>query len=336
MSVLRSTREAGADPLAEMHGVERSREALPSFKWLRYTAHLKYWSQSSGGREAYGLPPNRRTGSRRDRRTINFSLSHRRSEAFWRNAVGRLPTHATPAGLPKYGYALQAGEAIVGVILLIFARVQSGAGEFVRCSLSSWYVEEPFRVYAPLLISRALRHREVTYFNLTAVPHTFPILKAQGFTSYCSGRFMALPWLARGPSGTTVARVAAGGCAGDGLPRAEAAILESHAGYGCISLVCHHSGKAYPFVFAPRRKFGIASFALLAYCRGVDDFVRFAGPLGRHLLLRDGLTMVAVDADGPIDALVGHYSADKPKYFLGPNPPRPGDMAYSERTMFGS
>jgi hypothetical protein len=33
---------------------------------------------------------------------------------------------------------------------------------------------------------------------------------------------------------------------------------------------------------------------------------------------------------------VGWYSPERPKYFRGPHRPRLGDLAYTERTMFGS
>ena len=234
---------------------------------------------------------------------LTQGFKDQRSGAFWQQALARLADHDGPATMPRFGYALQANDAIVGVILLISTLLRTEEAPFVRCNLSSWYVCEPFRIYAPLLVSRALRHREATYFNLTAVPHTFPILHAQGFHPYCSGRFMAVAALARGPAGTEIVT-------GDsaGVSEAESTILTTHAAYGCISVVCRHGGQAHPFVFAPRRKFGVAGMALLAYCRQVADFVRFAGPLGRFLLKR-GLLLVSIDADGPIDGLVGHFSA---------------------------
>ncbi len=265
---------------------------------------------------------------------LTQGFKEQRNREFWIQALARLARHDTPPGLPRFGYILQAEGSIVGVILLIFTLLRTGSVPFVRCNLSSWYVEEPFRLYAPLLISRALRHGEATYFNLTAVPHTFPILHAQGFHRYCEGRFLAIPALSRGPAGATVEAFAAGSDR-DGLSDAEVKILETHAEYGCVSVVCRHAGQAVPLVFAPRRKLGIGGMALLAYCRDVADFVRFAGPVGRFLFQR-GLFAVAVDSDGPIDGLIGRFAANKPKFFRGPERPRPGDMVYSERTMFGS
>jgi len=75
-------------------------------------------------------------------------------------------------------------------------------------------------------------------------------------------------------------------------------------------------------------------FVYLAYCRQLDDFVRFAGPLGRFLAWRR-FPLVVLDANGPIGRLIGWYSDGFPKYFKGPDRPRLGDIAYSERVMFG-
>src|ERR1700730_5283276 len=69
------------------------------------------------------------------------------SPQFWRQALMHLTNHPTPAGLPKYGYLLESNGAVVGAILLIFSKLGSGNAAAIRCSMSSWYVEPPFRSY---------------------------------------------------------------------------------------------------------------------------------------------------------------------------------------------
>lgn len=104
---------------------------------------------------------------------------------------------------------------------------------------------------------------------------------------------------------------------------------------GCISLVCATSEDATPFVFRPRVAWKAIPCAQLVYCRDVDDFVRFAGPLGRFLARR-GMPFVVVDANGAIAGLVGVYRrGSRPKYFKGPQPPRLGDLAYTECAIMG-
>jgi hypothetical protein len=190
------------------------------------------------------------------------------------------------------------------------------------------------RSYASLLVSQARKHKGVTYYNITAVSHTLPILEAQGYTLYCRGRFVAVPMLCWPSHGS---RVTAGGpdlCPADDLDASEIELLTDHANYGCISLICTSANRRHPFVFAPRRKFGVVPFVSLVYCRNLEDFIRFAGPLGRFLARR-GFPLVVLDSNGPIPGLIGTYSDKHPKYFKGPMQPRLGDVAYSERAMFG-
>jgi hypothetical protein len=101
------------------------------------------------------------------------------TRAHWVEVLRRLSVHDTPVGYAKYGYLLEHNAVAVGVLLLIFAKIADNA--HVRCSVSSWYVRPPFRGYAALLASRALRHRDVVYVNMTPAPHTRPILEAQGY-----------------------------------------------------------------------------------------------------------------------------------------------------------
>lgn len=258
-----------------------------------------------------------------------------RSIEEWARALARLREHPTPSGFPKYGYLLEHDGRPVGVLLLIFAAVPAGTGTSVRCNVSSWYTEPQFRSHASLLVSRALKQKSVTYLNITPAPHTLPILEAQGYRRYGSGVFLALAALGPWRAGVRVSEAAADLRAGDDLSPAEVALLAAHAGYGCLSLVCSVGGVRHPFVFVRRRRFGWVPYAHLVYCRELDAFSRFAAPLGRFLARR-GLPLVAVDANGPVAGLVGRYrETASPRCFRGPDRPRLGDLAFSERAMFG-
>jgi hypothetical protein len=258
-----------------------------------------------------------------------------RSPAEWSRALARLAAHATPPGFPKYGYLLEHEGAPKGVLLLIFSAVPMGSGTKIRCNVSSWYTEPAFRGHAALLASRALKHGDVTYINITPAPHTLPILEAQNYRRYASGVFLAAPALAAGPPGSRVAAARPGLRPGADLPQGEVDLLFAHAGYGCLSLVCSEAGRRHPFVFVRRKRHGWIPYAHLVYCRGIDEFVRFAGPLGRHLAWR-GAPLVALDANGPVAGLIGRYAETaSPRCFRGPERPRLGDLAFSERAMFG-
>ena len=178
----------------------------------------------------------------------------------------------------------RARATVAGAILAIYSTTRDNGVVARRCNLSSWYVEPRFRAYAPMLVSHAVRHKNVTYTNVSSAPHTRPTIEAQGFSRYSEGIFVAVPAL-QGPFGGPavevfdVRRQAPGRLRSLG-PRDFAA----HAAYGCISLWCATSERAYPFVFRRRLVKRFVPCAQLIYCGDVGDFVRFAGPVGRALM----------------------------------------------------
>jgi hypothetical protein len=258
-----------------------------------------------------------------------------RDRQFWLDAFAQLTRHQPPPGLPKYGYLLEHDGVVVGTLLLICSTVPAGDEAATRCNLSSWYVDPAFRAYAPMLVAQALRHKGVTYLNVSPAPHTRPIIEAQGFSRYCDGIVIAAPLLNGLLGGPKVEVFEADRSPKVSFDPHDQDMLAAHAAHGCISLWCVSAGRAYPFVFRPRLVKRFIPCAQLIYCSDVGDFVRFAGPLGRTLA-RHGLPFVIVDANAPIPGLFGWYSRDNsPKYFKGPRRPRLGDLAYTEYAMIG-
>ena len=258
-----------------------------------------------------------------------------RGEQFWRRALHQLGSRQPPSGLPQYGYLLESGGITVGAILLICSEVRIGEKSVRRCNLSSWYVEPTFRSYAPLLVSRALAHKEVTYLNISPAPHTWPIIEAQGFSRYNNGVFIAVPMLQGLFSFAAVKVFEARQRPAVSYEPFEQEILEQHAALGCISLWCATPERAYPFVFRSRFAKNLIPYTQMIYCRQIEDFVRFAGPIGRFHALR-GRPFVILDAAGPIPGLIGVFRRGRmPKYFKGPQRPRLGDLAYTEYAVIG-
>jgi hypothetical protein len=257
-----------------------------------------------------------------------------RKRCFWERAFARLSEHRTPPGYPRYGYLLECDGAPVGVTLMIYATLNFDGKPRIRCNMSSWYVDPAFRAYAGQLPSAVLNQKEVTFYNVTPERETWPALEAAGYKRYCRGRVLAVPALSAWQPRVRV-RIAAGDIAADDdLSAFEARLLSDHQRYGCLSVTCVLRKRRHPFVFQIRRKAGLVRFAYLIYCRDLDDFVRFAGPLGRFLAWR-GIFLILFDADGPATGLAGRYCDGYPKYFRGPDQPRLGDLGYSERAMFG-
>jgi len=258
-----------------------------------------------------------------------------RSRDYWLNGLQRQAARQGPEGYPRFGYMLDHDGRPVGVLLLIYSFREAEGGAAIHCNLSSWYVEPAFRSYAALLISCALRHKDITYLNVTAAPSTRAIAEAQGYLRYNRGLFVAAPALSLRSSSAEVKSVSVEPPAAGQIESWEQDLLLEHAKYGCISLWVETAEGAYPFVFRVRRLKGIAPYPQLVYCRDIQDLARFARPIGRFLLSR-GHPLVAIDSDGPIAGLPGKYFDGRmPKYFRGRERPRLGDLAYTEIAMFG-
>ena len=258
-----------------------------------------------------------------------------RSREFWADALHRLGAHPTPPGYPKYGYALQVNGVIAGVLLVIAASVLVDGRPAVRCNVSSWYVWPPFSAYGSFLAARAMQRKDATYTDISPLSHTFASIEAQGFRRYCDGRFIAIPALKLWSR--LAARVVTAEAAlhpGPDLPAEEIALLLDHAAYGYISLIVTSGGRRYPFVFEPATSFRVLHAAYLVYARSVEDFVRFAGPIGRYLARR-GMLIVTLDANSRVPGLNGWYREATPKYYKGPHRPSFTDVAYSERVVLG-
>ena len=258
-----------------------------------------------------------------------------RPREFWAEALERLGAHPTPPGYPKYGYLLQVNGVPAGVLLVIAASVMVDGRPTVRCNVSSWYVWPPFRPYGSLLASQALKRKEATYTDLSPLSHTLGLIEAQGFKRYCDGRLIAVPALKlTSPRGARVVAVEADLPPPADLPAEEIALLLDHAAYGYVSMIVTAGDRSYPFVFEPATHARVLRTAYLIYCRRIEDFVRFAGPIGRYLARR-GILFVTLDANGRIPGLIGLYQEVTAKYYRGPGRPPLGDLAYSERVVLG-
>jgi len=261
-----------------------------------------------------------------------------RSRDYWMAGLRRQAARSLPQGAPRYGYLIENDGKPVGCLLVIYSTKTIDGEPAICCNNSSWYVDPEFRNYAALFASMTQKRKDVTYFNVTPAVPTWPILEAQGFKIYCRGLYFSLPALARGGRDMKVEAVTPDTTSIAGLPDDELAMLKRHAGYGCLSLVCHAADKAIPFIFFPlRRRRGIIPLPALqlGYCREIADYMRCAGALGRYLLWR-GSPVIILDANGPIAGLAGVYSeARGRKYFKGAHQPRLGDLADTELAIFG-
>jgi hypothetical protein len=241
------------------------------------------------------------------------------SRSYWTQGFARWRQLPVIEGLPRYGYLLDGGRGPVGVILLISSR----RGEQIIANLSSWYVEPQWRTHSTMLIAMATKLKHVTYLNASPAPHTWRTLQAQGFTPYNFGRSAVFALPGRGAVSETIP---------DDLP--EAQLLRDHRMLGWISVTVEKDGIVSPFVFKPRLldKPPVPVMDMM-FTRSPDDFRRCAPALARYFLRRGSMGFLV---DGDIAGLLSHYVEGKePRYFKGPHRPVLGDLAYTEKVIFG-
>src|SRR5437763_13206944 len=90
-----------------------------------------------------------------------------RPRDYWMGGLRRQAERKVPEGCPRYGYLLEVAGNPVGVILLMFAAKICRGQPIISCNVSSWYVEPEYRSQGALLTAMALKHKHVTYVNVT-------------------------------------------------------------------------------------------------------------------------------------------------------------------------
>jgi hypothetical protein len=248
--------------------------------------------------------------------TCGFPRSRR---DYWTRGFAHWKNMPVIEDVPRYGYVLDGGFGPVGVILLISSR----RGGQIVSNLSSWYVEPQWRAHSTLLISMATKLKHVTYLNASPAPHTWRTLQAQGFAPYNFGRSAVFALPGRGAVSDVIA---------DNLP--EAQLLRDHRAMGWISLTVEKDGIVSPFVLKPRHLDKPPMPVMdVMFCRSPDDFRRCAPALAKHFLPKGHLGFLI---DGDMEAMLSHYVEGKePRYFKGPYRPVLGDLAYTEKAIFG-
>ena len=257
-----------------------------------------------------------------------------RPRAVWEAGLERLRLRDAPVGAPRFGYCLEAGERLVGVILIIASRREINGVQADYSNVASWYVKTDYRAYAQLLVSIALRKKETTYTNISPAPHTWSIVESQGYTRYCSGLFFAFGLLSRPVKGVRISAFDVNSHQGI----AEFELLRRHNDMGCNVVVAEDGGTGTGFVF---RRYCVRGGRLpmpgmiALHVPNQTALVRYAGNLSRYFLSLAAPILV-MDADEPVRGLRGVYTqARGRKYFKGPHNPGLCRLADSEYAIFG-
>ena len=256
----------------------------------------------------------------------------RRDVFYWQKAWSNLQRLEKPSGNSQFGYVIEDGRQIVGVLFVIASKQQVETSNN-RANLSSWYVKPEYRSFATLLLARACKDPAITYLNISAASHTFAICEALGFRRYTVGQSLVMPLLIKNKTGSKV-KVKAFGRRESGLEVATQKLMEDHQNYGCLCMTAANSGSEAPFIFVRRMLKGFIPVAQLIYCRSNEEFLGHCSAIGKYLAKR-GLFLVLLDTSGPLPIPSLHYPGRSPKYYKGPVLPQINDLAYTEVALFG-
>lgn len=244
------------------------------------------------------------------------------TRAFWELGLARMAALPRIDGMPRFGYALESGGALVGALLTIYSR----RGEQIIANPSAWYVQPAYRDHAIMLFWAATKFKHVLYVNTSPIWHIHRTLRRNGWQTYNSGRSLVFAALKRG--GGRIRRAIP-----DDLPAHERVILEDHHVWGGICVICDKDGVASPFIFKPRRLTRLKLPVMeLIYCRGTAEFERCAGALGRHFLARGQMGILL---DGTVKNMPSRYFPGREiRFYKGPRAPMLNDFAYTEKLIF--
>ncbi len=246
-----------------------------------------------------------------------------RSRAFWRDGLARQARFHEARALGPIGQIMRVKGDPVGIILTM--RSGRADGQAVT-NLSSWYVEERYRLLAPRMLQQVLAEPAATFTDLTPSPPVTAMMERLGFVRrHDGGAIVPLPVLAL--RGGTGGRLVAVGEAG--IDQGTAYLLEDHRALGCLVCVLASEGVDHPLVFSTARRKGLPT-ARLIYAKDLAAVRRNLGTIARFLLKNGVICLEYPENRGEI-APGGWFSGrSRPTFVRGAALAAEVDHAYSE------
>ncbi|MBN8533567.1 MAG: hypothetical protein J0L51_05700 [Rhizobiales bacterium] len=218
-----------------------------------------------------------------------------RGRGFWEKGLDRLlnwPGNRDSRYPPGFLW-FDRGE-LAGIVLTP-ASARRGTGESRRAvvNVSSWYIREPFRWKAPLMLRALFQHADVTFTDLTPTPDVQKMLPAFGFSPASEGiEWIGTPLEAFGSSAGRLRRWRSGDPLASGSPPDE--LIALHVEWGCTALVLERGGESFLVITKPMRIRGLPGARVLF--AGSRNALEAGLPaLSRYLLVR-GFLVLRVDA----------------------------------------
>lgn len=202
---------------------------------------------------------------------------------FWAEGLRRLRDYARDQGTDSFGSLLVAKDEPVGILLRIPSTHPTTGRRIIN--LSSWYVEEKFRWFAPKMLMDAVADDTVTYTDFTPSDEVQKVNARLGFRA-TAGKIMLVPLPLAGllaPStGTLVpwAKVPPGA-----LPAGLFDAVETHIALDCMAVAIKTADTFHPIVFNVISKKNLP-VANLLYAEDSQLVADNLGAISRFLLMR--------------------------------------------------
>ncbi|MGU9978813.1 hypothetical protein ACJ4V0_02110 [Phreatobacter sp. HK31-P] len=248
-----------------------------------------------------------------------------RTRDFWKEGLLRQSQFHIAQDLGPVGQLLWVKGEPVGVILTMRSRRGGDAARTV-VNLSSWYVDDRYRLLAPRMLQQVLAEPSSTFTDLTPSPPVTAMMERFGFVRrHDGGLIIPLPLAALRPgAGGAIAGVDAADIGADARR-----LLDDHLTFGCLVCFLRAEGADQPLVFSTARRKGLPT-ARLIYATDVAAVHRNLGPIARFLL-RNGAICLELPAKRDEAVFGGWFSQrSRPTFVRGDAVTAEVDHAYSE------
>lgn len=218
-----------------------------------------------------------------------------RGRSFWEKGLERLfEWPGNRDGRRPPGYLWLDRNDLAGIVLTP-ASTRRGEGESRRAivNVSSWYIREPYRWKAPLMLRALFQDADAIFTDLTPTPDVQKMLPAFGFKPVSDGiEWIGTPLEVFRFSTGSLRRWQPGEPLAIGSPPDE--LITLHVKWGCTALVIEQCGENFLVVTKPMRIRGLpGARVLFAGSRAALEASLPA--LSRYMLLR-GFLILRVDA----------------------------------------
>lgn len=250
---------------------------------------------------------------------------------FWQRGLERYRMMTPDHFHWPIGHLLWDGDKAVGVMLAFRSRRFDQEGrEYAVTNLSSWFIDQDYRWYAPFMFKKTSRDKKMIYTDLTPLDSVEEILKKFQWNQFNGGIafFSSLQGFAFWNRKARV--VDFDPAASYDLPLYEHGLLADHAKIGCLTAILHLDDGVHPLVFA-RQSYRFIPYIGLVYARDKAVVLKHMPSISRYLLKR-GHFLTGVDCFQD-EMPFGGFFLDRRntvKYHTGPSDQKGIDQAYSE------